>query len=62
MNYDVLAEGVVVSCIIKAAALPEAMPSLWTLATNTRTVPRPHGYEATREATMAASPRAGGGE
>ena len=54
-DFDVLAEGIVVGRIMKAAASPEGTPRLWTLAfgyheDRTST----HGYEPTREAAMAA--------
>jgi hypothetical protein len=51
----VLADGVVVGRIMKAAASPEGSPWMWTLALGhheDRT--STHGYEATREAAMAA--------
>jgi hypothetical protein len=51
-NYDVLADGVVVGRLIKAAAAPEGKPWMWTLAFEGRTPT--HGYEATRAAAMAA--------
>jgi hypothetical protein len=46
----VLADGVVVGRIMKAAAAPVDAPWLWTLEDRTPT----YGYEATREAAMAA--------
>ena len=54
-DYDVLAEGVIVGRIMKAAASPVETPWLWTLAfghheDRTST----HGYAATRDAAMAA--------
>ena len=55
-DYHVLADGVVVGRLMKAAAAPEGKPWMWTLApvhhheAHTPT----HGYEATREAAMAA--------
>jgi hypothetical protein len=55
-DYHVLAEGVVVGRLMKAAAAPEGKPWMWTLASvhhheaHTLT----HGYEATRAAAMAA--------
>jgi hypothetical protein len=54
-DSDVLADGVVVGRIMKAAAAPVSLPWLWTLAfgqheDRTST----HGYEAAREAVMAA--------
>jgi hypothetical protein len=54
-DYDVLATGVVVGRIFKAKAAPVGTLWMWTLGfgyheNHTRT----HGYEATREAAMAA--------
>jgi hypothetical protein len=54
-RYDVLAEGVVVGRIMKAAAAPVGTPWMWTLAFGQHEDCTPtHGYEATREAAMAA--------
>jgi len=54
-DYDVLADGVVVGRIMRAAAAPEGTPWLWTLAFGHHEDRIPtHGYEATREAAMAA--------
>jgi hypothetical protein len=54
-DYDVLAEGVVVGRILRAAAAPVDAPWLWTLAFGHHEDRTPtHGYEATREAAMAA--------
>jgi hypothetical protein len=54
-DYDVLAGGVVVGRIMKAAAVPVGMSWLWTLAFGHHEDRTPtHGYEATREAAMAA--------
>ena len=54
-DYDVLADGVVVSRIMKAAAKPEDASWLWTLAYGEHEDRTPtHGYELTREAAMAA--------
>jgi hypothetical protein len=54
-DYDVLADGVVVGRIMKAAAAPEGTPWMWTLAFGHHEDRMPaHGYEATREAAMAA--------
>jgi len=45
----------VVGRIMKAAAAPEGTPWLWTLAYGHHGERKPtHGYEATREAAMAA--------
>ena len=54
-DYDVLADGKVVGRIFNAAAAPVGTPWLWTLAFGQhedRT--QIYGYEATREAAMAA--------
>ena len=54
-DYDVLADGVVVGRIMKAAAAPVGQPCLWTLAYGHHEDRSPiYGYEATREAAMAA--------
>jgi hypothetical protein len=54
-DYDVLADGVVVGRIMKAAAAPVDAPWLWTLAFGHHEDRTPtHGYEPTREAAMAA--------
>jgi hypothetical protein len=54
-DYDVLADGVVVGRIIRAAAAPERTPWLWTLAFGHHEDRAPtNGYASTREAAMAA--------
>jgi hypothetical protein len=54
-DFDVLADGVVVGRIMKAAASPVNAPWLWTLAFGHHEDRMPtHGYEPTREAAMAA--------
>jgi len=54
-DYDVLADGVVAGRIFKAAASPVGSPWMWTLAFGHHEDRTPtHGYEATREAAMAA--------
>ena len=54
-DYDVLADGVVVGRIMKAAAKPAEASWLWTLAYGFHEDHTPtHGYEPTREAAMAA--------
>jgi len=62
-DYDVLADGVVVGCILKVNAAP-AMPWMWTLEPfghhEDRT--QTHGYAATREAAMAAFAKSWGRE
>jgi hypothetical protein len=52
-DYDVLADGVVVGRIMKAAAKPPDASWLWTYGQHEDRTPT-HGYEATREAAMAA--------
>jgi hypothetical protein len=54
-DYDVLADGVVLGRIMRAAAALEGMPwnGRWSSAI-TKTARRRTGYEATREAAMAA--------
>jgi hypothetical protein len=54
-DYDVLADGIVVGRIMKAAAAPVDAPWLWTLAYGHHEDRTPtHGYEPTREAAMTA--------
>jgi hypothetical protein len=54
-DYDVLADGVVVGRIMKAAAAPVDAPWLWTLAYGHHEDRTPtHGYAATREDAMGA--------
>jgi hypothetical protein len=54
-DFDVLASGVVVGRIVKAAASPVGTPWLWTLGFGHHEDRTPtHGYKATREAAMAA--------
>jgi hypothetical protein len=54
-DFDVLANGVVVGRIMKAAASPVDAPWLWTLGFGHHEDRTPtHGYEPTREAAMAA--------
>jgi hypothetical protein len=51
----VLDDGIVVGRIMKAAAVPVGMSWMWTLAFGHHEDRTPtHGYEATREAAMAA--------
>ena len=53
-DFDVLADGVVVARIMKAAAVPVGMSWMWTLAFGYHEDRTPtHGYAATREAAMA---------
>jgi len=54
-DFDVLADGVVVGRIMKAAAVPVGMSWMWTLAFGHHEDRIPtRGYAATREAAMAA--------
>ena len=54
-DFDVLADGVVVGRIMKAAAVPAGMSWMWTLAFEHHQDRTPtRGYAATREAAMAA--------
>jgi hypothetical protein len=58
-DYDALADGEVVGRIMKVIGAPEDTPWMWTLAYGHHRDRSPtHGFEATREAAMAASPRA----
>ena len=54
-DFDVLADGVVVGRIMLAVAAPVGSPWMWTLAYGHHKDRTPtHGYEASREAAMAA--------
>jgi hypothetical protein len=54
-DFDVIADGVVVGRIFEANAAPVGTPWMWTLAFGPHEARSPtHGYEATREAAMAA--------
>jgi len=54
-DYDVLENGVVVGRIVKVPAAPESRPWMWASGHSAATMKRAaHGYEATREAAMAA--------
>jgi hypothetical protein len=54
-DFDVLANGAVVGRIFKANAAPVGTPRMWTLIFPHHEGRSPiHGYEATREAAMAA--------
>jgi len=54
-DYDVLADGAVVGRIFQAKASPVGSSWMWTLAFGHHEDRTPtHGYEATREAAMAA--------
>ena len=53
-DFDVLADGVVVARIVKAAASPVGKPWMWTVLYGYHEDRTPtHGYEATRESAMA---------
>ena len=55
-DYDVLADGLVVGRILRAAAAPVGTPWLWTLAFDYHEDRTPiYGYEPTREEAMTAS-------
>src|SRR5262249_32714293 len=57
-GFDVLAGGKVVDRIYKASTAPVGSPWIWTLAFGHHKDRTPtHGYEATREAAMAAFAR-----
>jgi hypothetical protein len=52
-DYDVLAEGIVIGRVMKAAAASVGTPWLWTLAFGQHEDRTPtHGYDPTREAAM----------
>jgi hypothetical protein len=54
-DYDVLADGIVVGRIMKAAAVPVGMSWMWTLAFDYHEDRTPtYGYAATREDAMTA--------
>jgi hypothetical protein len=54
-DYDVLADGAVVGRLFHAAASPVGSPWMWTLIFGYHQDRSPtYGYEATREAAMAA--------
>jgi hypothetical protein len=54
-DFDALSDGVVVGRIFHPAAAPVATPWMWTLIFGHHEDRTPtHGYEATREAAMAA--------
>jgi hypothetical protein len=54
-DFDVVAHGAVVGRIFNAAASPVGTPWMWTLAFGQHEDRTPtHGYEASREAAMAA--------
>jgi hypothetical protein len=57
-DFDVLCNGEIVGRIYKASAAPVGSPWMWTLAFGHHEDRTPtHGYEATREAAMAAFAR-----
>ena len=54
-DFDVIANGVVVGRVLKVHAAPVGTPCMWTLGFGHHEDRTPtHGYEATREAAMAA--------
>jgi hypothetical protein len=54
-DYDVVADGLVVGRIMKAAAVPVGMSWMWTLGYGYHEDRTPiHGYAASREAAMSA--------
>ena len=54
-DYDVVADGLVVGRIMKAAAVPAGMSWMWTLGYGYHETCTPiHGYAATREDAMTA--------
>jgi hypothetical protein len=55
-DFDALADGVVVGRIMEAAASPVGLPWMWTILVieHREDFPATPGYEATREAAMAA--------
>ena len=53
-DYDVLENGVVVGRIFKVPIAPQDRNWMWTSGHNGRIRRAAHGYEATREAAMAA--------
>jgi hypothetical protein len=58
-NYDVLAAGIVVGRIMKAAASPVGAPWMWTLMFGYHEDRTPtHGYAGTRAAAKAAAAEA----
>jgi hypothetical protein len=60
-DFDVLADGVAVGRIMKAAAAPVGTPWLWTLAYGYHEDRTPtHGYERRARLRWRRSPRAGG--
>ena len=62
-DFDVIADGVVVGRIKKAAAVPLGQSWIWTLAVGYHKGRTPtHGYESTREAAMAAAFRRADGD
>ena len=62
-DFDVLADGAIVDRIMKATAAPVGQPWLWSLAYGHHEDRTPiYGYEATREAAMAAFAKSWGRE
>jgi hypothetical protein len=53
-DYDVLEDGVVVGRIFRSSGAPQERPWMWASGDNGDIKRAAHGYEATREAAMAA--------
>ena len=53
-DYDVLADGIAIGRIMKAAAAPVGAPWLWTYGFDPAKCRPAHGHERTREEAMAA--------
>jgi hypothetical protein len=53
-DYDVLEDGVIVGRIFKVPIAPQDQPWMWASGHNGEIRRAAHGYEATREAAMAA--------
>jgi hypothetical protein len=61
-DYDVLENGVIVWRIFKVAVTPKDRPWMWASGHNGDIKRAAHGYEATREAAMAAFAKSWRGE
>ena len=53
-DYDVVEDNVIVGRIFLSPAAPEDRPWMWAIGHNRQVRRATHGYEATREAAMAA--------
>ena len=61
-DYDVFEDGVIVGRIFKVPIAPQDQPWMWASGHGGHHIERAaHGYAETREATMAACQRVGGG-